>query len=131
MSRGHLVLLGTFDGVHRGHQRLLSPVRTLARRWKLEPRILLFTLPPRFYFSPPAMPSLLTTPAERAEILRSLGISDIHFLQFGKGWAEMPHTRFFDRVLLKKSRSGGLLVGPDLAFGKDRLGSIHWLEKAC
>lgn len=130
MSRKRLILLGTFDGVHRGHRRLLSRFLELARRWKLQPRIVLFALPPRFYFSPPASPSLLTTPSERAAILRSLGIEDIHFLRFGRTWAEMPPERFFQRFLLAKSQCGGLLVGPDFAFGKDRLGDIHWLEKA-
>ena len=131
MTRRHLILLGTFDGIHRGHRRLLRRFLDLARRWRMAPRVVLFDLPPRFFFSPPATPSLLTTPLERAKLLRALGISDIRFLRFGKTWAEMSHRRFFKYFLLGRCRCGGLLVGPDFAFGKDRLGDIHWIEKAC
>src|SRR5437879_5586205 len=93
--RRTLILLGTFDGIHRGHRKLLGRFLELGRRWGLEPRILVFVSPPHFYFSPPAVASLLTTPSERAEILRALGISDIHFLRFGRRWAAMSHTWFF------------------------------------
>lgn len=126
-----LVILGTFDGVHRGHASLLRRFIALARRRKMAPRAVLFDRPPRFYFAPPHAPALLTTRQERAELLHKLGLQDLRFLRFSKDWAEMPHTDFFDRYVLGRWRAGGLLVGPDFAFGKDRLGDIHWLERAC
>lgn len=126
-----MVVLGTFDGVHRGHASLLRRFLALSHRRRLPVRAVLFDRPPRFYFAPPHTPSLLTTREERTELLRRLGIDDLHFLRFSKAWAEMPHTRFFERFLIKRWRAAGLLVGPDFAFGKDRQGDIHWLERAC
>lgn len=126
-----LVTLGTFDGVHRGHQRLAARLLADAKRWKLRPTAVVFDRPPRFYFHPELATPLLTTAEERRELLFGLGVQSVRILPFNRHMAHVPHTRFFEDYLLRRCRAGGLLVGPDFAFGRGRKGDIAWLTRAC
>jgi riboflavin kinase/FMN adenylyltransferase len=127
----YLVTIGTFDGVHRGHRQLLEWVRALARRKALKTRVVFFVAPPRFFFKPELKVPLLTDGAERRRLLRELGIDRVELLRFGPRWAEMPHTAFFERYIVRRWRAGGLLVGRDFAFGRKRLGDLAFLKAAC
>jgi len=126
-----LVTLGTFDGVHGGHRRLLRRLVRLARGRRLKSAVVLFSTPPRFFFQPQSVMPLLTLPGERRGILRELGIDRVEVLKFGKAVASLPHEKFFENFILRRWRAGGLLVGADFAFGKGRLGDIPWLKSAC
>lgn len=126
-----LVTLGTFDGVHRGHQRLIGRLLAQAKRWRLRPLAVVFDRPPRFFFHPELATSLLTTPEERRELLLGMGVKEVRVLRFSRNLAHVPHTRFFEDYVLRRCRAGGLLVGPDFAFGRGRKGDIAWLTNAC
>lgn len=131
LSERYLVTIGTFDGVHRGHRQLLDWVRALAKRRSLKTRVVFFVAPPRFHFRPELKVPLLTDGAERRRLLKDFGIDRVEVLRFGPRWAEMPHTAFFERYIVRRWRAGGLLVGRDFAFGKRRLGDLGFLKAAC
>jgi riboflavin kinase/FMN adenylyltransferase len=127
----YLVTIGTFDGVHRGHQKLMRWVRRLSRRLRMHTRVVFFASPPRFYFCPQYAHPLLTTSLERRAILKSLGVDRVEILRFGPRWARMPHERFFEDYLVRRWKAGGVLVGRDFAFGTGRKGDLEYLRKAC
>ncbi|MBI3299523.1 MAG: riboflavin biosynthesis protein RibF [Elusimicrobia bacterium] len=127
----YLVTIGTFDGVHRGHRKLLAWVRDRARLSGLKTRVVFFIAPPRFYFKPDLRVPLLSSGAERRTLLKSLGIDRVEVLRFGARWAEMPHTAFFERYIVGRWKAAGLLVGRDFAFGRGRLGDLAFLKAAC
>lgn len=127
----YLITIGTFDGVHRGHQKLMRWVRARAARLGLKTAVVFFVEPPRFYFRPESAVPLLTSGRDRRELLRGLGIDRVRMLRFGPRWARMRHTRFFAEHLVRRWRAGGLLVGRDFAFGKDRRGDLAYLRAAC
>ncbi|MDE2290805.1 MAG: riboflavin biosynthesis protein RibF, partial [Elusimicrobia bacterium] len=122
---------GTFDGVHRGHRKLLEWVKARARREGLQTRVVFFVAPPRFHFRPELRVPLVTSGRDRRALLKALGIDRVEMLRFGPRWAEMPHTAFFERYVVGRWRAGGLLVGRDFAFGKGRLGDLAFLKSAC
>ncbi|MBI3548118.1 MAG: riboflavin biosynthesis protein RibF [Elusimicrobia bacterium] len=126
-----LLTIGTFDGVHRGHRALVRRLVAEASRHRLLPHVVLFKRPPRFFFQPAAATPLMTTVAERTALLRELGVRRVTALDFDAAWARVPHERFFRDFLLRRCRAGGLLVGPDFAFGKGRLGTTSWLRRVC
>ena len=126
-----LVTIGTFDGVHKGHQRLVRRLLSAARRWKLRPTVVLFDRPPRFFFRPEMAGPLITTAEERRELLEGLGVASVRVLPFNRNMAHVPHTRFFEEYILRRCRAGGLMVGPDFAFGRGRKGDIAWLTQTC
>ena len=126
-----LVTVGTFDGVHRGHQRLVRRLLAEAERSRLRPAVVLFDRPPRFFFHPEQAGPLITTVEERRTLLAGLGVRSVHVLPFNRHMAHVSHERFFEEYLLRRCLAGGLLVGPDFAFGRDRKGDIGWLTHAC
>lgn len=126
-----LVTLGTFDGVHKGHQRLLRRVLALSARLGLRSTVVLFDRPPRFFFHPSLAVPLLTTAEERRELLLAMGVAVVKVLPFNRHMAHVPHTRFFEEYVLRRCRAGGLVAGPDFAFGRGRRGDIPWLAKTC
>ncbi|MFH2201756.1 MAG: riboflavin biosynthesis protein RibF [Elusimicrobiota bacterium] len=127
----YLVTIGTFDGVHRGHQKLLSWVIARAKKLKLKTRVVFFVAPPRFFFKPEMTVPTLTASKDRRKFIRSLGIDRVEMLRFGPRWAAMPHTRFFADYIIGRWKAGGLLVGRDFAFGKGRKGGPDYLKAAC
>lgn len=130
-SERFLVTIGTFDGVHRGHRRVLAWVKARARRQGLKTRVVFFVAPPRFYFRPELRVPLLTSGRERRRLLKGLGIDRVEVLRFGPRWAGMAHTAFFESYIVKRWRAAGLIVGSDFAFGKGRLGDLPFLKAAC
>ncbi|PCI38843.1 MAG: riboflavin biosynthesis protein RibF [Elusimicrobia bacterium] len=123
-----LVTIGTFDGVHLGHQKLIRWSMQRAQELKMKSRVVFFVSPPRFYFKPSLAVPLLTTGLERRALIRGLGVDRVEVLRFGPRWAEMAHTTFFEEYIIKRWKAGGLLVGKDFAFGKGRLGNLKFLQ---
>ncbi|MBI4425711.1 MAG: riboflavin biosynthesis protein RibF [Elusimicrobia bacterium] len=126
-----LVTIGTFDGVHRGHQRLVRRLLADARRLALRPTVVLFDRPPRFFFHPETASPLITTAEERKELLQRMGVASVRVLPFNRYMSRVPHARFFEEYILRRCRARGLLVGPDFAFGRGRKGDIAWLTQTC
>jgi len=130
MKALHLVSVGTFDGVHLGHLKLLGWLKSAARRRKLKTMAVLFEKPPKSFFMHGSVP-LLTTIEERKRLLKAVGIDVIKPLRFNARLAAMSHSRFFSEFLLRRCRAGGVVVGPDFAYGHGRRGSVHTLRVAC
>ncbi|MBI4051834.1 MAG: adenylyltransferase/cytidyltransferase family protein, partial [Elusimicrobia bacterium] len=73
----YFVTLGTFDGVHRGHQKLIQTLRKEAKKSGLKSLIFIFSNPPRSFFNPNLQIPLLTLPQERVSLLKKYGINKI------------------------------------------------------
>ncbi|OGS49646.1 MAG: riboflavin biosynthesis protein RibF [Elusimicrobia bacterium RIFOXYB2_FULL_62_6] len=123
--------LGTFDGVHLGHQKI---IRTLVRESRLRGYgsvAVYFPLPPKFFFSGERENCLITLPAEREALLKSCGAGRVEMLPFGAKLASMSAESFFRRVVLGAYGAREVAAGRDFAFGKDREGNAEFLEKRC
>ncbi len=120
--------IGTFDGVHTGHQHLFNTLEMQAARHRQRARVLYFPLPPKTLLSTQPEMSVLTLPAEKKSVLKKLGMR-AEMLDFQHVRSLSPH-QFFNR-LLHQFDMGGLLVGADFAFGKNRAGSAVFLREAC
>jgi riboflavin kinase/FMN adenylyltransferase len=127
----HLVTLGTFDGVHRGHRRLVASLKADARRLGLEALVVVFDSPPRAVLHPEHRTPLLSSSAERVRWLRGLGVEEVRVVHFDGKLAAMSHGRFFSDFILRRWEASGLIIGPDFAFGRGRLGDAAFLRRAC
>lgn len=125
----NFITLGTFDGVHLGHRHLFTRLDALAARHLMRPLVLYFPLPPKTILSPHPEMSVLTLPDEKKHLLKNLGLR-ANALDFETLHNQTPQ-QFFEEILVKKYNVGGLLVGPDFAFGKDRQGGADFLREAC
>ncbi|MHB0996274.1 MAG: riboflavin biosynthesis protein RibF [Elusimicrobiales bacterium] len=122
--------IGTFDGVHLGHRRMiLAAVREALRRG-MRSSIVYFPLPPKFFFSGEREGCLITLPEEREALIKALRPDQAGPLQFDGQLAGMTAGEFFSSMVLGRFNAGGLCVGPDFAVGKGREGHMDFLRRA-
>src|ERR1019366_9809905 len=123
-----VVTLGTFDGVHRGHQALLKKVVSRARAIHATSAALIFDMPPRHAGEPLVKPVLLTTLTEKLRVLKRWRIKRIQVLVFDRKTASTLPEDFFRHTLLRKHHAREMVVGPKVAFGKNRAGRLPLLR---
>ncbi len=124
----NLITIGTFDGLHLGHQHLFNLLEARAALHRLKPLALYFPLPPKTLLTPRPEMSVLTLPGEKKALLKNIGMR-AEMLDFNSVRNLSPQ-QFFNR-LCNQFDCGGLLIGADFAFGKNREGSAVFLREAC
>ena len=127
-ARGGVVLLGNFDGVHRGHQALVGGAVEDAARLNAPVVIVTFEPHPRRFFAPNDPPFRLTPFRSKAIHLAALGIDVLVVLAFDDGMAAMSAEDFVQNVLVDGLAAQQVTVGYDFRFGHRRLGDVTLLE---
>ena len=122
---GTAACLGAFDGLHLGHQALLSRAAALADRIAL----VTFDPHPLAVVAPDRAPPLLHSPAVRRRVAAELGASHLVLLPFDRAMAEMTAEGFVDRILVHGLRPAVVVVGEDFRFGHGRTGSADMLAR--
>lgn len=124
-----VVTIGTFDGVHIGHQKILSRLIELAKKHAGETVLLTFWPHPRFILSNGNSDlKLLSTFEEKASYLKKLGIDHLVKIQFTKSFSENSSKDFIQKFLVEKIGTKKLVIGYDHKFGKNREGSFDHLK---
>ena len=123
--------IGNFDGVHRGHQAMLSRLSEAAEDLALPPAVLTFEPHPREFFARESAPPRLSTLRDKLERFASLGVARVHVARFDASLAKLSAEEFIDQILVRTLKVGWILVGDDFRFGHDRVGDLALLrEKA-
>lgn len=128
MEQKTIFALGFFDGVHLGHQALLSECRRLAERENCRPGVVTFIGHPDTLLTG-RTPPLINTPADRRRLLCRHGVDNLIELPFDRALMTMPWQDFF-RFLLEKG-AAGLVCGSDFRFGYKGEGNADLLRAAC
>lgn len=132
--RGAAVALGNFDGVHRGHQRVIAAAaaqatrQTHARGDACPLGVITFEPHPRRYFQPDAAPFRLMTPNQVARAVADLGVDILYQLPFDADMAAMTDEEFARQVLAHGLGVSHVAAGFDITFGKGRSGDPESLE---
>ena len=112
--------IGFFDGVHRGHAYLIEQVKAEAARRGLQPMVITFEEHPRLALSQTHYwPELLTTNAQKLQLLEQTGLSACAMLHFDHAMSMLTSREFMDLVLSKELHVRCLLMGYDHHFGSD------------
>ncbi len=122
-----VVSIGTFDGVHRGHQHLLAQLMQRAHESARLSVVLTFYPHPRLVLHPEVRPACLSTPSERAARLEELGIDMLIVQPFTLEFATTPAETLV-RQLVVDLRMRELWVGADFALGRGRVGDVPALS---
>ena len=112
--------IGSFDGVHRGHQLVVRMVIDRAKRQGLSPVVITFDRQPRQLFDQDFRPQLLSTLEEKASCLQALGVETLVVLPFTKEMAALSAEAFMRQVLRCQLNVQVLLTGYDNRFGHNR-----------
>jgi len=127
-ERDMLLAIGVFDGVHLGHQYLLTELVNQARREGLLSGVVTFRQHPREVLSPGAGLPYLTTLDEKADLLSEEGVEAVVGLSFTPELARLT-AREFVSLLADHLRMRGLVIGPDFALGQGREGNAETLRR--
>lgn len=127
--KSSVLALGTFDGAHLGHKKVISSAVRFAKRKKLPCIVVTFDPHPKSVVNPARKPLLLTTVEERAHFVKQLGADMLAVVRFSKSLGDTSYRDFTKKVLAKVFMARAVFIGQDYAFGRDREGSASKLKK--
>jgi len=128
--RGCVATIGNFDGVHAGHQAILSRLQAHSERLGLPGCVVIFEPQPREYFAPDAAPPRLTRLREKLALLQAQGVDRVLCLAFNRRLRELSAEQFVQQVLIEGLGVQHLEVGDDFRFGCDRSGDFAFLQSS-
>ncbi len=125
-----IVTIGTFDGVHVGHRKIISRITEVAKQTNGESVILTFFPHPRMIINPEDVNlKLITTIREKAQLLEQLGIDHLIITPFTRDFSNLSAETYIQKVLVDKIGTKKIIIGYDHHFGKDREGNLERLQK--
>lgn len=120
--------VGAYDGIHRGHQQVLSTMVDIARDRGLAPAVVTFDQHPAAVLRPENAPLLLTDQDQRVRLFKGLGIEWLYLLQFNKERSKTSDHDFVAEVLVDRMKVKLVVVGSNFHFGNARSGSVDTLR---
>jgi riboflavin kinase/FMN adenylyltransferase len=125
-----VVTLGNFDGIHLGHQALVSQTVQEARRRNAAAVVVTFDPHPLKVLAPARAPRLILTAADKIELLGELGVDVVVNQHFDPAFANVRAEEFVRRSIVDRLKTKKIFVGRDLGFGHRREGNVaqlvHW-----
>lgn len=121
--------IGTFDGIHIGHQKILKQVVKLAKKQNYESVVLTLFPHPRMVLHKDDSIKLLNTIDERIDLLKSFGIQDVIVKTFTKEFANLSAKDYVKHILVDELNTKQIVIGYDHHFGKNRSANIKDLKE--
>lgn len=123
-----VVTIGTFDGVHPGHQKILHKMKQQAQLLKVPTLLLTFFPHPRMVLQQDSGLKLINTMAEKTELLAKSGLDYLVIQQFDKSFSRMSPEAYVEEILVKKLNAKLVVIGYDHRFGRNRSADINTLR---
>ena len=127
MSETNVVVIGVFDGVHKGHQSLLNRAKEIADGRQIV--ALTFDPHPTTVFAPDKAPTMLTTLADRVELLKIHNADQVAVMKFNEKFASMSAEDFVSTVLVNQLHASTVIVGKNFTYGHKAAGNVETLIK--
>ena len=124
-SEGSIVTIGTFDGVHLGHQQILKQLIDTSQQSKLKSVLLTFFPHPRMVLQPDISMRLIQTIEEREKALRKTGLDYLVIHPFSEKFSRLSADDYVKQVLVDKLNVRKVVVGYDHRFGRNRTASLE------
>ncbi len=121
-----VITTGTFDGLHLGHQKVLSETIRIAKKYNGTPAVLTFWPHPRHVLGKGEF-SILNTFDEKKRLFTDLGIEHVYYQPFTLDFAQLTSDEYVQKILVDKLNIKVLVVGYDHQFGKERTGKFETL----
>ena len=128
-KKSTIITIGTFDGVHLGHQKILKKLNIEAENNGLESSVLTFFPHPRTVLNPDSSLKLINTIEERISLFKKSKIDNLIVHPFTKGFSELDSEDYVKNILVDQLKAKIVLIGYDHKFGKNRTADIKNLKE--
>jgi len=128
-DQSSVLAIGSFDGIHLGHQAILRSVAARARALNAVPTALTFDPSPRAVLRPDTAPSQISTIVQRIAGFRALGLEAAVVLPFTLDLSRLTPEEFVQQILLRNLRTRALFVGENFRFGHKQAGDVNLLRR--
>jgi len=129
-DHGCVLTIGNFDGVHKGHQQVITALVAQAKLLNCVAAVLVFEPQPQELFSPETAPARLCRLRDKYALLAALGVERLIVVNFTRKFASQSAQQFIEHLLVNKLGVKHLIVGDDFHFGKNRAGNFTMLTQA-
>jgi riboflavin kinase/FMN adenylyltransferase len=129
-DHGCVLTIGNFDGVHKGHQKVIESLVSKAKALNCDPVVLVFEPQPQEVFAPESAPARLCRLRDKYNLLAALGVKRLICINFTFAFAGQSPEQFIETLLVEKLGIKHLIVGDDFHFGKNRAGNYQMLRQA-
>lgn len=127
-ERNTVITIGTFDGVHIGHQKIIQRLIEVGKAKDLTPTILTFFPHPRMILQKDANIKLINTLEEKESILKHFGLENLVVEKFTKAFSRLTAQEFVETILVKQLKAKHVIIGYDHHFGRNRSANIEDLK---
>ena len=124
-----VVTAGTFDGVHLGHQKIISRLKEIAKEIDGETLLITYSPHPRTVLQPDSPVQLLNSLDEKLDLLEEFGIDHVLVIPFTKEFSRTTSIEFIRDILVNLIHTKKLVIGYDHQFGRNREGSFEHLKE--
>ncbi|WP_121667280.1 bifunctional riboflavin kinase/FAD synthetase [Mesonia aquimarina] len=124
-----VITIGTFDGVHVGHRKIIKRLVNSAKKNNLKATVLTFFPHPRMVLQQESDIKLINTIEERKQILKKAGVEEIVVYPFTKEFSRLTAQEYVQSILVKKLHAKRVIIGYDHRFGRNRTADINDLKK--
>ena len=124
-----IILIGNFDGVHLGHQKLFKLAKSYKKKFKLNIGVLTFDPMPKMFFNKNLKNFRISNIAQKNIILKNLGVDFLITKKFDKSFSKIKSDFFIKEILSKKLEAKYIFVSNNFRFGNKRLGDVKQLIK--
>ena len=123
-----ILTIGTFDGIHIGHQKILKSLVAQAKKENLLANVLTFFPHPRMVLQKESQIKLIDTLKEREDFLRKLGVDNLIIHPFSVAFSKLTALEFIQNILVKQLKIDSLYIGYDHRFGRNREATVEDLK---
>lgn len=124
-----VVTMGTFDGVHLGHMKILKQVVAKAKENNTTSVVITYHHHPLETIHKQTFPYILTEKAKKEELIKACGIDCVLYLDFDQEMAELQPEQFLKQIIIDEIGAKTIIVGYDTHFGRSRAGNYLFLKK--
>ena len=127
-TKNSVLVIGNFDGVHKGHQKIIQSAKKIASKNNSAVGVILFDPHPKTFFNKNKKNFLLTNIENRYEILKSYGVDYVVVVRFSSNLSRMSPSNFCKKILSSGIKMNHVLVGKNFRFGNRRIGDYKFLK---
>jgi riboflavin kinase/FMN adenylyltransferase len=128
-DKNTVLTIGTFDGIHLGHQKIIEKVKKKATEFRSRNLVITFDPHPQKILSKTGNIKILSTIKEKIAALENLGIENLFVIEFTKEFSQLPAEKFFSDYIINGTGVKEIIIGYDHHFGKGRSGGFETLKE--